>query len=310
MAAALAVVPRRGPRPGQHPRGRPGAAGRQPLGRQPDAGHARCSRSPSAPTSASSAPSTSWPTTSCSRCPALSLPAQVRHGGRLARERRRRRCRPAPRCSSTRAATTRSTGPSWERNRVDFGGRKGFIRLALEQDVPIVPVVSIGGQETALFLTRGERPGAAARPRPHVPPEGAADLARAALGAERRRHARPHPAAGEDHRRGAAADPPARGVRPRARRRRGLRPRHAARCRTRSTRWPPSGACRCSDEGRRAIEVAAPPRGGVGVRLRPDPLPALHVRRHALGGRRPTSRAAAAPATGCCCASARPRSAG
>ncbi len=46
--------------------------------------------------------------------------------------------------------------PSWQRNRVDFGGRKGFIRLALEQDVPIVPVVSIGGQETALFLSRGE----------------------------------------------------------------------------------------------------------------------------------------------------------
>jgi len=46
--------------------------------------------------------------------------------------------------------------PTWERNRVDFGGRKGFIRLALEQDVPMVPVVSIGGQETALFLTRGE----------------------------------------------------------------------------------------------------------------------------------------------------------
>src|SRR3954451_2771204 len=46
--------------------------------------------------------------------------------------------------------------PSWESNVVDFGGRKGFIRLALEQDVPIVPVVSIGGQESALFLTRGE----------------------------------------------------------------------------------------------------------------------------------------------------------
>jgi 1-acyl-sn-glycerol-3-phosphate acyltransferase len=45
--------------------------------------------------------------------------------------------------------------PSWERHKVDFGGRKGFIRLALEQNVPIVPVVSIGGQETALFLTRG-----------------------------------------------------------------------------------------------------------------------------------------------------------
>jgi 1-acyl-sn-glycerol-3-phosphate acyltransferase len=39
---------------------------------------------------------------------------------------------------------------------VDFGGRKGFIRLALEQDVPIVPVVAAGGQETALFLSRGE----------------------------------------------------------------------------------------------------------------------------------------------------------
>jgi 1-acyl-sn-glycerol-3-phosphate acyltransferase len=47
--------------------------------------------------------------------------------------------------------------PSWERNRVDFDGRKGFLRLALEQDVPLVPVVSIGGQETALFLSRGER---------------------------------------------------------------------------------------------------------------------------------------------------------
>ena len=47
--------------------------------------------------------------------------------------------------------------PSWERNRVDFDRRKGFIRLALDQNVPIVPVVAIGGQETALFLTRGER---------------------------------------------------------------------------------------------------------------------------------------------------------
>jgi 1-acyl-sn-glycerol-3-phosphate acyltransferase len=46
--------------------------------------------------------------------------------------------------------------PVWERNTVDFDGRKGWIRLALEQDVPIVPVVSIGGQETALFLSRGE----------------------------------------------------------------------------------------------------------------------------------------------------------
>jgi 1-acyl-sn-glycerol-3-phosphate acyltransferase len=46
--------------------------------------------------------------------------------------------------------------PTWESGRVDFGGRRGFVRLALRHDVPIVPVVSIGGQETALFLSRGE----------------------------------------------------------------------------------------------------------------------------------------------------------
>ncbi|HWD76032.1 MAG TPA: lysophospholipid acyltransferase family protein [Solirubrobacteraceae bacterium] len=46
--------------------------------------------------------------------------------------------------------------PFWQRNRVDFDGRTGFIRLALQENVPIVPVVSIGGQETALFLSRGE----------------------------------------------------------------------------------------------------------------------------------------------------------
>jgi 1-acyl-sn-glycerol-3-phosphate acyltransferase len=45
--------------------------------------------------------------------------------------------------------------PSWERNKVDLAGRKGFIKLALNADVPIVPVVTIGGQETALFLSRG-----------------------------------------------------------------------------------------------------------------------------------------------------------
>jgi 1-acyl-sn-glycerol-3-phosphate acyltransferase len=47
--------------------------------------------------------------------------------------------------------------PSWESAKVDFGGRRGFIRLAQERKVPLVPVVAIGGQETALFLSRGER---------------------------------------------------------------------------------------------------------------------------------------------------------
>jgi 1-acyl-sn-glycerol-3-phosphate acyltransferase len=46
--------------------------------------------------------------------------------------------------------------PSWESARVDFGGRQGFVRLAKAHGVPLVPVVSIGGQETALFVSRGE----------------------------------------------------------------------------------------------------------------------------------------------------------
>ena len=46
--------------------------------------------------------------------------------------------------------------PSWERHVVDFGGRMGYVRLARETGVPIVPVASVGGQETALFLDRGQ----------------------------------------------------------------------------------------------------------------------------------------------------------
>jgi 1-acyl-sn-glycerol-3-phosphate acyltransferase len=47
--------------------------------------------------------------------------------------------------------------PSWRQAEVDFGGRRGFLRLARRMGVPIVPVVAIGGQETALFITRGQR---------------------------------------------------------------------------------------------------------------------------------------------------------
>jgi 1-acyl-sn-glycerol-3-phosphate acyltransferase len=47
--------------------------------------------------------------------------------------------------------------PSWESAEIDFAGRTGFVKLAIEHGVPIVPVVAIGGQETALFLGRGRR---------------------------------------------------------------------------------------------------------------------------------------------------------
>ena len=47
--------------------------------------------------------------------------------------------------------------PTWESGMIDFAGRTGFAKLSLERDTPIVPVVAIGGQETALFLGRGRR---------------------------------------------------------------------------------------------------------------------------------------------------------
>ena len=45
--------------------------------------------------------------------------------------------------------------PTLKENVIDFDGRTGYITSALEANVPIVPAVSVGGQETQLFLTRG-----------------------------------------------------------------------------------------------------------------------------------------------------------
>ena len=47
--------------------------------------------------------------------------------------------------------------PWTERNRIDFAGRKGFVRLALERRVPVVPVVGHGGHDSVIVLMRGER---------------------------------------------------------------------------------------------------------------------------------------------------------
>jgi len=45
--------------------------------------------------------------------------------------------------------------PTLAANKIDFGGRTGYVKAALNAGVPIVPTVGIGGQESQLFLTRG-----------------------------------------------------------------------------------------------------------------------------------------------------------
>ena len=47
--------------------------------------------------------------------------------------------------------------PTWQQSKIDFSGRTGYVTTAIEAGVPIMPTVSIGGQETQLFLTGGTR---------------------------------------------------------------------------------------------------------------------------------------------------------
>jgi 1-acyl-sn-glycerol-3-phosphate acyltransferase len=47
---------------------------------------------------------------------------------------------------------------SWsERNRIDFAGRMGFVRLAITSRVPVVPMTIHGAHESTFVLTRGRR---------------------------------------------------------------------------------------------------------------------------------------------------------
>lgn len=45
--------------------------------------------------------------------------------------------------------------PTAVSNTIDFNGRTGYVKTALNAGVPIVPMVSIGGQENQIYLSRG-----------------------------------------------------------------------------------------------------------------------------------------------------------
>jgi 1-acyl-sn-glycerol-3-phosphate acyltransferase len=47
--------------------------------------------------------------------------------------------------------------PFRERSTIVLGGRKGFLKLALRERAPIVPVVSVGTHEQLIVLSRGDR---------------------------------------------------------------------------------------------------------------------------------------------------------
>ena len=45
--------------------------------------------------------------------------------------------------------------PTFAENKIDFDGRTGYVKAALNAGVPIVPTVAIGGQENQIYLSRG-----------------------------------------------------------------------------------------------------------------------------------------------------------
>ena len=47
--------------------------------------------------------------------------------------------------------------PFWDRNKIDFFHHKGYIKLALDANVPILPIVGVGGGETVFTLASGEK---------------------------------------------------------------------------------------------------------------------------------------------------------
>ena len=267
------------------------------------------SRSPSAPTSASSGAFYQLAHNLVLSMPGLSLPAQVRHGRRLAGE-RRKALRSGAALLVYPGGDYEVHRPSWERNQVDFDGRKGFIRLALDAGRADRP----GGRRSAARRRRCSSRAASGSPscsrldqlfRLKVLPISLAlpwglnvgdMLGHIPLPAKITVEALPpihlreefgaEPDLDEVYDHVTAAD--------------------AGDARRAGRRAAAAGARMRVAE---SIEVAAPPEVVWEVLADPDALPALHVRHHALGGRRRRAARAWARATGCSCGSARPRSA-
>ena len=151
---------------------------------------------PSAPSSGSSGGSTSWPTTSCSRCRA-SASCAVGHRGRVAGERREALRAARPCCYP---------GGDWRSiarlaSAVDFGGRRASSASRSRttcRSCPSSPSAGRRPRSSSAAASALQAP----QPRSAVPPEGPADLPRDAVGHQRRRLPRPRPAAGQDHHRG------------------------------------------------------------------------------------------------------------
>ena len=201
--AGDALVPGRGAQHGQRPRGGAGAAGRQPHRRQ----HGARGDHPAARLldllrrRAGLLPARPQPG---ARLAGRAVPAPLRRDGRLARARASAPCRSG-------AAVLVFPGGDWEVHRPSLGGQQDRLRRPQ------------GLRQAGALRERADRPGGhdrrpgdGALPQPRrlageadpgrqaPAPEGDPDLDRAALGPQRRRPARAHPAAGEGDDRGAA----------------------------------------------------------------------------------------------------------
>ena len=76
--------------------------------------------------------------------------------------------------------------PTTARNKIDFGGRTGYVKAALNAGVPIVPMVGIGGQESQMYLTRGTEVAKLLAPRQAVARQDPAGVVSASRSACRR----------------------------------------------------------------------------------------------------------------------------